>query len=404
MRFSALAIAACLCSGSLLHADVALIGIGTIAGSTPDKSGLKGKQKDGTPHNRLGGLGSAIAYTGSRNRYVLASDRGPADGASDFICRFHTMDIVVSPGQTPALSVSLVTTVLLNDESKRAYVGSLNAIDPQKPSRSMRFDPEGIRVGPSGTLFISDEYGPFLYEFDAQGHRLRALSVPKHFHAARPSAKPDDELPPKNTIGRQPNRGMEGLAISPDGTKLFGIMQSPLIQDGALDKDKKRIGVNCRLLEIDRTTSKTREFVYPLESSDLGASEILAVGKNQFLVLERDGLGGKDAKFKKIFLIGLEGASDVSAVAELPTKQLPKQVRPVSKKLFLDMLQPKHGIVGLSCPEKFEGIAFGPDLADGRRLLIVSVDNDFVAQVPIRFYAFAIDRADLPGFEAQRFE
>ena len=40
------------------------------------------------------------------------------------------------------------------------------------------------------------------------------------------------------------------LAITPDGSKLYGFMQSPLIQDGALDKDNKRIGRNIRILEV----------------------------------------------------------------------------------------------------------------------------------------------------------
>lgn len=34
---------------------------------------------------------------------------------------------------------------------------------------TLRFDPEGIRVGPNGTFFVSDEYGPYLFEFDRQG-------------------------------------------------------------------------------------------------------------------------------------------------------------------------------------------------------------------------------------------
>jgi hypothetical protein len=38
----------------------------------------------------------------------------------------------------------------------------------------------------------------------------------------------------QNAFGRQANRRMEGLAISPDGRKRYGVMQSALIQDRAL--------------------------------------------------------------------------------------------------------------------------------------------------------------------------
>jgi hypothetical protein len=53
-------------------------------------------------------------------------------------------------------------------------------------------------------------------------------------------------------------------------------------------------------------------------------------------------------------------------------------------------------------PEKIEGMAFGPDLPDGRLLLLLTVDNDFRADVPIR--VFAVDRDDLPNLQPQNFD
>ena len=46
------------------------------------------------------------------------------------------------------------------------------------------------------------------------------LAVPSKFLIANPSADPNTELL-GNTSGRQANRGMEGLAISPDGRTLY---------------------------------------------------------------------------------------------------------------------------------------------------------------------------------------
>jgi hypothetical protein len=48
--------------------------------------------------------------------------------------------------------------------------------------------------------------------------------------------------------------------------------------------------------------------------------------------------------------------------------------------------------VGTDLPEKFEGMTFGPDLPDGRRLLLITADNDFIASAPLRVYAFALDK------------
>lgn len=386
------------------RADVALVGVGTISGDASDRSGLTEKAPDGTPNNRFGGAGSAIAYTGSGNEYVLASDRGPKDGTVAFAGRMHRMTVRVTLGAKEPVSLELTATTLLTNEAGERFDGALTAFTADAPEKNRRFDAEGVRVGRDGSLFLSDEYGPLVCQFDVSGRRVKCLPVPPKFVTPKPGKAPADELPPKAVSGRVPNRGMEGLAISPNGTKLYGIMQGPLIQDGAFNEKGERVGVHCRVLEIEIASGKTREFVYPLDDPTLGVSEILAVSDREFLVLERDGLGGKDAKCKKLYRIDLGAATDVSGVEKLPSRVLPTDVKAVTKTLFLDLLAPKFGIAGDDCPEKFEGLAFGPDLPDGRRLLLVSADNDFVAEKPFRVYAFAIDKADLPSFAPQVFD
>jgi hypothetical protein len=132
-------------------------------------------------------------------------------------------------------------------------------------------------------------------------------------------------------------------------------------------------------------------------------NEILAVDDHRLLVLERDGDGGAQAGFKRVFLIDLDGATDVSAVASLPqTGALPAGVVAVTKTPFLDLLDPSFGLAGAGFPEKIEGLAWAPDLADGRHVLLVSVDNDLVATTPSTMWAFAVEPAALPGLERQQ--
>ncbi len=380
-------LAACPC-----RADITLVGVGTIPGTASDLSGLTGKTSDGTPNDRLGGLGSAVAYTGRGTEYVLVSDRGPKDGASDFACRYHQMDIRVTPGAPTPVALKLTATTMLTDERGARFVGSLEAFRSADPERNLRLDPEGIRVGRRGELYVADEYGPVIYEFDATGRRRRSIAVPAHYRAPRPGKSPAAELPPHAVVGRQPNRGMEGLAISPDGTRLIGIMQGPLLQDGGLNEKNERVGRNVRILDVELKTGRPREFVYQLADPANGVSEIVAVNDHQYLVLERDGKAGKDAAFKRVYRIDLAAATNVSGQAVLPAGAVP-----AAKVPFLDLLESRFGIAGAACPEKFEGLAFGPDLPDGRRLLIVTADNDFVAEQPLRVYAFAVDRAELPN-------
>ncbi len=376
--------------------EIKLLGTASLDGNATDQSGLTDVLTGGIPHNRLGGI-SAIDYTGKDDLYLLLPDRGPADGATDYRCRFHALKLAVQPGKTPAVTATLLSTTMLENESGSSLVGTISAFDSQDPAKGMRFDPEGIRTDRRGRILISDEYGPSVFEVSSDGKRTQVLKVPPRFRIAHASAIPSEETE-RNSSGRQVNGGLEGLAIVPDGTKLYAAMQRPLIQDSRPGKAGKRVGTNARIIEFDRSRGTTREFLYPLDDTTNGVSEILAVSAHEFLVLERDGRGGNDAVAKKIYKVELGGATDISHVEMLPPEGIPAGVVPTRKTPFLDLLSPKFELAGPQFPEKIEGLAFGPDLADGRRLLVVAIDNDFIAEKPILLHAFAIDREDLPGF------
>lgn len=380
-------------------AQVRFIGAATIPGDATDKSGLSDVLSDGTPHNRLGSFGSGIAYAGRGNTYIAVDDRGPSDGAAEFRDRFQTFEIAVTPGAAEPVIVTLRGTTLFSGESGQPITGREH-VGPGA-DLSLRLDPEGVRVSRVGTLWVSDEYGPWIDEFSMTGKRITHLRAPAAFLSPVSSGAADTKEPAK--VGRQANRGMEGLAISPDGTKLYGIMQSPLLQDGALDAAGKRIGTNIRILELEIASRKTRQFLYPLASASAGVNEILAVNAHQFLVLERDGKGGAAAKHRLLYSIDIDGATDISAIERLPESGNPDGVVAVSKRPFLDFSDERFGHSGAAMPEKIEGLAFGPDLADGSHLLIVTIDNDLKADAPSIFWAFAIAAEELPKFEAQRY-
>jgi hypothetical protein len=376
-----------------------LYGVGTIPSSATDGLSVSPKiLEDETPHNLVGGLGSAIAYTGVGNLYVATPDRGPNNGLDSYTDRYYLIELTLSGGTVTA---NLRGGATLNQAPGLPFTGLSSAFDPTNSPASLRLDPEGIRVTPNGTMFVSDEYGPFLYEFGPDGNRIRSLTLPSKFLIDHPFADGTLELPPGNTKGRQSNRGMEGLAITPDGSRLFGMMQSPLIQDGALNASNSRIGTNVRILEYDLATNQTFEFLYQMDSKSYGVSEIVAVNDHQFLVDERDGNGGVAAAFKRFMLIDVTGATDISGVASLPSTGTPAGITPVSKKPFLDLLDSAYGLAGANFPEKVEGIAFGPDLPDGRHVVVITNDNDFLSTNGNNFYVFTIDPVALPGFQAQ---
>lgn len=369
---------------------ITLIGTGTVPGNAKDGLTLEPPLlEDGlTPHDQIGGFGSAITYTGVGNLYLATPDRGPADGATTYQDRVYLFSIAVEPGAELPVTVNLEEASILQTRDDKPLTGSAAAFDT-----GLRLDPEGIRLDGRGGFFVSDEYGPYVYRFSAEGVRTQSLKVPARFAIASPGLNTDEspELPPANVRGRQANRGMEGLAISPSGRKLFGSMQNALIQDGALDADNARVGLNNRILEIDTRTNQTRELVYQVDNKKVGVNEILAINDHEFLTIERDSGKGAEAAFKKIERIDITNATDVSGIDALPTEGLPEGVVAVAKSDFIDLLAPEFGLAGEGFPEKIEGLAFGPRLADGRLLLLVTIDNDFVTENASLVWAFAIE-------------
>ena len=370
--------------------EVTLIGRAAVSPTATDLSGETDAQENGTPQNRLGGHGSGLAWTGNGNRYVMLPDRGPEDGATSYRCRFHVVEIVVDPKGTVPVTVRLLETHLLKNASGQNFLGRATQFDREHPERSLRLDPEGIRVTKQGTILISDEYGPSVREFDLTGKWRRDLPTPARYLIKSPGATPEEELPPHNLSGRQNNRGWEGVGLSLDGQKVYAIAQGPLIQDGALNEKNSRIGTNVRLWEHDLTTGGSREFLYQLDHKSLGCSDIEWIAPNRLLVIERDGESGNAAKVKLLYEIDLSQATDISAIEQLPATEIPKGVQPVAKKRFLDLLATQHGLASAHFPQKIEGIAMGPGLADGSRLLIVASDNDFKSDEPTEIFAFRV--------------
>jgi hypothetical protein len=382
-------------------ASIALVGKGAVSGSAIDKSGLEGNTcsaSDSTlcvPKAILGGWGSDIAYTGHDNVFIAAPDRGPFDGLTDnaYLDRFHFFYMVTEVGAAfPNIHPVLLDTRFFRNEFGQTFVGAAGAFDN-------RLDPEGIAVAPDGTFYISDEYGPYIFQFDRQGNIIRRLSVPDKFAIANPSEVANNELL-LNTAGRQANRGMEGLAISPDGTTLFGIMQNALIQDHGLS-GLDRLGLNNRILKIDLRTGVTEEFVYVVDAINRGqgVNDLLAINDHEFLAIERDNRSNLQTPpqaptRKTIYKIDVTNATDVSDVASLPAGALPANIKPVSKSLFINLLDPSYNLAP-TIAEKIEGLAWGPDLEDGRHLLYVVSDNDLTPSIATQIYSFAIGADDI---------
>jgi hypothetical protein len=429
-----------------------LLAIGTLngssAGANQDLSGLTGAMENGLPGNILGGLGSGLAYAGG-NSFISVPDRGPnatpynsaVDDTVSYISRFQTLTMNLTPGGGPlpfSLGVTLDKTTLLYSPTPLVYgsgAGLGNKIDGITPIGSgapaqntanafyftgrsdnfdlaktsgnpvdARFDPESIRVAPDGkSVFVSDEYGPYVYQFDRQtGARIKSFTLPANLDIANLSPVGATEIS-GNTSGRTSNKGMEGLAITPDGSTLVGIMQAATLQDAAVSASKKLL----RIVTIDVATGTTHEYGYLLTKGS-GVSDIVAINDHEFLIDERDGAGlgdGTSAAVKQVFRIDLTGAVDITGLTGAAAV-----AKAVGKSLVLDAVKVlnDNGITSDQIPAKLEGLALGPDVMFGGVLehtLFFSNDNDFVQNIagPNTFFVFGLTDADLPGFQQEVF-
>ena len=183
---------------------------------------------------------------------------------------------------------------------------SLVTIDGKPlPTSDHGLDTEGLVALPDGTFWVSDEYGPFLVHFDANGKELERLS-------------PFNGSLPRELSLRSPNQGMEGLTITPDGSTLVGIMQSALKTPG-LEGAAKSVPLT-RIVTVNLATKSVKEYLYPLanpQETKVAVSEITALSDTEFMIEERDGelLPGGN---KKIDVADISGATDVGPASTVP--------------------------------------------------------------------------------------
>ena len=250
-------------------------------------------------------------------------------------------------------------------------------------------DGEGLVALKDGTFWVSDEYGPHIVHFDRDGVEITRINAFKDDTRALLHL-------PAVFQHRRANRGMEGLAITPDQTTLVGIMQSSMKNPNKASQK----GDLTRIVSVNLTNGETEQYLYRQEKAENANSEIAALTANKFLVIERDGSflfgGPKKANpnaQKQVYRIDLTSGTALSSVSlsssmkedeshgllidGLTLEQyvqkhgwdaLAKQgIKPVTKKLIVDMVEE----VGYA-HDKMEGLW----VIDNQHLGVLN-DDDF---------------------------
>ncbi|SIN80994.1 esterase-like activity of phytase family protein [Salinivibrio sp. ES.052] len=253
-------------------------------------------------------------------------------------------------------------------------------------------DGEGLVALSDGTFWVSDEYGPHIVHFDAKGREIGRIN-------AFANDERVDLTLPAEFGNRRANRGMEGLAVTPDEKTLVGMMQSTMYNPSNAVKDLDI----TRIVTVNLESGSIGQYLYRQEKRQNSNSEIVALSATQFLVIERDGnflYGGPNGEKaaapdaqKQIYRIDLASGTNLETITDsgdieqdtergltLSGRTLEEFVleqgwsalasagiRPVSKSLLVDM------VAKVNYPhDKMEGLW----VIDDRHLGVLN-DDDF---------------------------
>jgi hypothetical protein len=427
-----------------------LVGVARVPSNAVDQFG-----------DTMGGIGSAMAMDLQRWRqgrdgsysgtlYMLPDKGWNTQGTLDFAGRLHRFEVKLNPfygNSTTAqnqLTLDYKSSVIFRELGGTPTTGldatgvrPRNLRFPDLPIASnnhITVDDEGVVLPGDGTMWVSDEYGPYVYHYAANGTLLDVIRPPaafipmrkdtsgkvvENFSADAPPIGVTYNPDPGNPVsGRQNNQGFEGLAMSPDGNTLFVLLQSALIQD--LDPANiKTTRRNTRLLAYDlkHGNKLVGEYVLqlPLYQDQTtttpklliaAQSELHALNDHQFLVLARDSSVGETypatpgSVYRSIDLIDISKATNIANTKYdqantpvAPLGVLNPAIKPVAYQSFLninDNMQLNRLGLHNGAPnnsndlyEKWESLAIvpvGDRKAPHDYFLFVGSDNDFITQ------------------------
>ena len=325
-----------------------------------------GTQFEGT---EFGGL-SSLAYDADRDVfYAISDDQSLIDPARFYTLRLDLSDGVFDDGD---VHVDDVTTLL--DASGQPFA-------PES------LDPEGIAVTSDGQLVVSSEgiasrqIAPFVRLFGLDGRQRGELPVP-------------DQFLPTPTHGVRQNLGFESVAVN--GRNLFVGTEGALVQDGP--PATVTAGSPARIVRYRLNTGDVdRQLLYftdPIAEPPVPASSFAVNGLVELLPLNNQFVLSMERSFSvgapgtgntiRIYLVKLAGAEDISDLDSLAP--VLADIRPASKTLVIDL-----GELGIPL-DNVEGMAFGPELPDGRRTLLLASDNNFNPAAFTQFLVFAVGR------------
>ncbi len=231
------------------------------------------------------------------------------------------------------------------------------------------------------TIFVCEETTPGIYEHSlASGERLKKVELPRVFAT------------------RRTNRGLESLARSASGRRMWTANEEALAADGAASTLDRGTVVRLQRMDDDGAhTSLGSQFAYRVEAIHAGTKpqcsglvELTLLPDDTLIALERSFNRGAFPPFcTSIFQVVFTGATDISG--PLYADGLAgKNYQPVVKKLLWS------GAIGgvAGSGNNVEGLTLGPQLASRNWLLLGVADNGGIG--PTMIVSFELANAGAP--------
>ena len=191
-------------------------------------------------------------------------------------------------------SIARLNTVFLHDPDRKVPFRIVHEGTDKRYLTGADFDLEGFQII-NGKFWIGEEFGPYLIRADMSGKVEAVFETmadgkpvmsPDHFRVVSPN--PGQTLPDTVNLGR--SRGYEGLAASPDGRFLYGMLEGPLWD--AQKKDWERIDGQqvLRILEFSVAQGQWtgRHWKYVLSPGATAIGDFNMLDGSTALVIERD--------------------------------------------------------------------------------------------------------------------
>ena len=309
---------------------------------------------------RGGGFGSdAAAHPTNPNQFYALTDRGPN---SDFKGSLGEGKQFLVPDYSPKIGlfeveaggqIRKIKEIVLKDRNGQPVSGLPNpkalggtneipydisgnpmTIDPSKPydpetnpvkTDLNGLDPEGLAALEDGSFWISDEYGPHLVHYDAQGIEIERINPFTQDSRNNVVIEGRPLLLPAEFAKRRTNRGMESLTITPDQSTLVGVMES------SMDNPDKsgRLSTLTRMVMINLKNGVIKQYLCRLDAKEHVNSAIAALSEHEFYVAEHDRqfpLQQSTAK-KLIYKFDISQATDINNLQALSDNSNDERIR-----------------------------------------------------------------------------